>query len=98
MPHDRELAAEAREFVRKLLRTEWTPIGVPDLPDDEYDSYAMEALGIIVKGGSVSQVIESLWWAETEHMGLSGDKARTEAVGRKLDEGVRRILRIAPSP
>lgn len=57
----------------------------------------MEALGIIVKGGTVSQVIESLWGAETERMGLPGDRIRAEAVGRKLDEGVRRILGMTSS-
>ena len=92
MPHDRKLAAQARQFVRELLLKEWNPIGVPESVEDEYESYAMEAFGIVLKGGDVDQVIEFLWSAETENMELPGNRQRAEAVGRKLDAGVRRIL------
>lgn len=76
---------------------EWNPIGVPESVDDEYESYAMEALGIILKGGDVNQVIEYLWRAETDSMSLPGNRSRAEAVGRKLDAGVRQILGLAPA-
>lgn len=97
MSHDRTQAAAARQFARKLLQTEWNPIGVPESTEDEYESYAMAALGIILKGGMADQVIELLWRSETENMGLRGDRRRAEAVGHKLDAGVRRILGMTPS-
>lgn len=81
-------------FIRQLLMTEWNPIGVPEEVDDEYESYAMGAFGIILNGGDVEQVIEYLWRVETENMALRGNRSRAEAVGHKLDAGVRRILAI----
>jgi hypothetical protein len=29
-------------------------------------------------------LVDYLWWAETEHMGLSGNRARTEAAADQL--------------
>ena len=54
MRYDRKQAAEARMFIRELLLAEWNPIGVPESVEDEYESYAMEAFGIILKGGAVN--------------------------------------------
>jgi hypothetical protein len=92
LSHSRAQAAEARTFIRQLLMTEWNPIGVPDDVDDEYESYAMKSLGIILNGGNATDVVEFLWRSETESMALQGNRVRAEAVGNKLDQGVRRIL------
>jgi hypothetical protein len=85
-------------FIRQLLMSEWNPIGVPDEVDDEYESYVGKLLGIILNGGNANDVIEFLWQSETEGMALQGNRARAEAVGRKLDEGVRRILGMTSKP
>jgi hypothetical protein len=85
-------------FIRQLLLTEWNPIDVPLSVEDEYESYAMGAFGIILQGGDVEQVIDYLWLVETKNMALSGNRPRAEAVGRKLDAGVRHILGVTSEP
>jgi len=85
-------------FIRQLLMTEWNPIGVPEEVDDEYESYATKSFGIILNGGNANDVVEFLWQSETEAMALQGDRARAEAVGSKLDAGVRRILGMTSKP
>ena len=79
-------------FIRKLLMAEWNPIDVPEEVDDEYEAYVGRALTVIVNGGSAEDVVEFLWKVETESMALQGNRSRAEAVGHKLDAGVRRIL------
>ena len=75
----------------------WDPIGLlgkgeiwDDQPfADEYDSYMIEAAGLLRRNASAKEVIKFLVDIETEHMGLGGGrnaKQRAEAVVEAIME------------
>jgi len=79
-------ASRYHEAIRGILLREWDPIGVAEEPDaqDEYDSYIHEIHGMLIRHEPRHRLVDHLWWAETEHMGLFGDRRRTEAVADHL--------------
>jgi hypothetical protein len=84
-----ERRAEAREYhqaIRSVLLREWDPIGVDGVPEaqDEYDAYVSQIHGLLIRREPLQKIVDYLWWAETEHMGLCGNRSRTEAVARRL--------------
>lgn len=72
--------------IQKILLKEWDPIGIQDIPEaqDEYDSYISSIYKLIKSSKTESELFEYLWWIETEHMGLSGNKTHTKAIAQKL--------------
>jgi hypothetical protein len=74
------------EAIHEILLREWDPIGVAGEPgaQDEYDSYIHEIHGILIRHEPRHRLVDHLWWIETEHMGLFGDRSRTEAVTDRL--------------
>lgn len=63
-----------RVIIRKILLTEWDPIGVSDIPEaqDEYDAYADTVFGMLAnQTASVDAIAQYLFKIATEHMGLS---------------------------
>ena len=68
--------------VRHVLLTTWDPIGVQDIPDaqDEYDGYVPTIFSMLITRKPVSEIFEYLLWLETEHMGLSADRQRTQKI------------------
>ena len=80
---------QARSYhtaIREVLLREWDPIGVGDIPEaaDEYDSYVSQVHGLLVRREPLYKMVDFLWWAETEHMGLFGNRRRTEQVAERL--------------
>ena len=60
--------------LREIGWIKWDPIGLNDLedrPDDEYDSYLLQAVGRLWNGASEVDGADYLVGIETEHMGLS---------------------------
>ncbi len=79
----------ARQYhgaIRGILLHEWDPIGVAEEPNaqDEYDSYIHEIHGMLIRHEPRHRLIDHLWWVETEHMGLFGNRSPTEAVADRL--------------
>jgi len=74
------------EQVSGVLRHEWDPIGVGESPEaaHEYDGYAQAIVGMLRKHSTRSDVFAYLWWAETENMGLDGDREKTEQIAERL--------------
>ena len=72
--------------IRIVLLTEWDPIGVSHIPEaqDEYDSYVGEVHRLLITHVDRHGLFLRLWQIETEHMGLSGNRQRTEAVADRL--------------
>ena len=72
--------------VREILRDEWDPIGVRGMrgAEDEYDGYISDICALIQTGKSAAAIAEYLWWAETTHMGLDGNRQRTSRVAASL--------------
>ena len=71
---------ENRSRIRKLLRLEWDPIGIADLPADEYDAYADKAYVMLMNDhASAEQIAEYLVGIVTVHMGLPRSPSILEA-------------------
>lgn len=81
--------SEAKDLhgqIRKILHEEWDPIGVCGIDEaqDEYDAYVASLYRLLIRRIGESEVFDYLWWAETEHMGLVGDRQRTAAIAKRL--------------
>ena len=74
--------------IQKILLKEWDPIGIQDIPEaqDEYDSYIPSIYQIIQSKKTERELFDYLWWIETEHMGLSGNRRYTQTIAHKLFE------------
>ena len=81
-------ARQYHEAIGEILLREWDPIGIADEPaaQDEYDSYVAEIHGLLIRHEPRHRLLDHLWWIETEHMGLLGDRQRTELVVDRLIE------------
>jgi hypothetical protein len=84
-----EAAERARILHKKIkdvLLQDWDPIGVQAIPEaqDEYDSYVSTIYAMMISRKPINEVFEYLLWIETEHMGLTVDRQRTQAIAEKL--------------
>ena len=81
-----EQAKKYHAAIRDVLMREWDPIGVADIPEasDEYDSYINQIHALLVRREPPYKMFDFLWWVETEHMGLAGNRRRTEQVADRL--------------
>jgi len=84
-----ERLAQAHNYhnaIREVLMREWDPIGVSDIPEaaDEYDSYICAVHGLLIHREPLYKMIDFLWWVETQHMGLAGNRRRTEQAAERL--------------
>src|SRR5947208_1152051 len=81
-----ECAKRLQEAIRQVLLREWDPIGVADVPQaqDEYDSYISQIYGLLIRREPKQKLIDFLWWVETEHMQLYGNRGRAERVAELL--------------
>src|SRR5688572_6040962 len=79
-------AKSYQDAIRDVLMREWDPIGVADMPEaqDEYDSYIGQIYGLLARREPKYKLVDSLWWAETENMGLYGNRRHTERVADLL--------------
>jgi hypothetical protein len=81
-----ERAKKYHQAIRKALLQEWDPIGVAEIPgaQDEYDGYVASIYKLLIQRSPVTKIFEYLWWLETEHMGLTGDRQRTQRFAERL--------------
>jgi hypothetical protein len=86
MADHQERARKYHQAIRTALLREWDPIGVAETPgaQDEYDSYVASVYKLLIQRSPVSRIFEYLWWLETEHMALVGDRQRTERFAERL--------------
>jgi hypothetical protein len=64
---------EAMEAIRRILLSDWDPIGVmddPEWPRDEYDGYIGELDAFIQRGETAEFVAKHLCFIEDKLMGL----------------------------
>lgn len=73
-------------IIRETQLHDWDPIGVQEIPEaqDEYDSYVGSVFTLLDRRSSAAEVFEYLCKLETVHMGLTGDRAKTQRVARTL--------------
>jgi hypothetical protein len=81
-----ERARTYHEAIHSVLIHEWDPIGVSDIPTalDEYDSYIPQVYGMLIRREPKHKLLEFLWWVETQHMGLRGNRWHTELIADRL--------------
>lgn len=74
------------EAIRRVLLKEWDPIGVSEIKEaqDEYDPYVGEIYKMLITRKSKNEIFDYLWWLETEHMGLAGNRQAAEHFAEKL--------------
>jgi hypothetical protein len=74
--------------IRDALLHEWDPIGIQEFPEaqDEYDSYVPDVCHLVLSGASFEDIFAYLWSLETQHMGLRGDRQRTEHFANRVIE------------
>jgi hypothetical protein len=51
---------------------------------DEYDSYVPTIYKMLISRKLRHEIFSYLWWLETDHMGLTGDRQATEAFADRL--------------
>ncbi len=78
--------ADFYNLVREAAHKKWDPIGVSSYSEQigEYDSYLPKLCELLKKGASEEQIFDFLWIAETEAMGLSGNKQATREFSKWL--------------
>jgi hypothetical protein len=74
-------ASQMPEKIKEELLNEWDPIGVKGIPgaESEYDGYVPAISEMLNQQKTKDDLFNCLWWAETEHMGLTGDRQATSA-------------------
>ena len=72
--------------IRDELLHEWDPIGIQKYPgaQDEYDSYVPDVCQLLSSRAMEGEILNYLWWLETQHMGLQGQRERTEVFAKRL--------------
>ena len=83
-----------KEFTRKvdlILWRDWDPIGA-GVPKDEYSSYALTIAGKAWRGESKKSMLDYLYWAENENIGL---ELTREQADMKNAPVVDRIIELA---
>jgi hypothetical protein len=69
--------------IRRILMTEWDPIGC-GVPDDEYDSYIPKIYQLIQKQVSVDDLARHLTGLVTASMGLAAQHHRDRRIAENL--------------
>lgn len=79
---------QRQSVIRKVLLNEWDPIGVSQFAEapDEYDGYVAEIDALVARKASQEEIFTHLWKIETDVMGLTGNRRRTEFIAKKLFE------------
>lgn len=81
-----ERALALHQTIKDVLLNEWDPIGVEAIPEaqDEYDGYVPTVYSMLIARKPINEVFEYLLWLETDHMGLTADRPRTQSIAERL--------------
>ena len=84
--------------ISELLLKNWDPIGIKDTPgaEDEYALYIHEIYEIIRDSSPYVALFVYLWTLETDHMGLTGNKSKTEEFAKFLFNEIRPLVNEPP--
>ena len=86
MSDNKDRARRYHHAIREILLRDWDLIGVGAVAQaqDEYDSYIPGIYGRLIHRISEQDLFDHLWQIETEHMGLFGNRGKTQQVAQKL--------------
>lgn len=81
-------AKKLYQAVHSAVLHDWDPIGVENLPEaqGEYDAYVPKLCDLLKSKTSRNEILAYLWWLETEQLGLSGNRQRTEVFADNLSK------------
>lgn len=81
--------------INESLLQNWDPIGIrgTSVAEDEYQQYANNIYKIIKYSDSHKELFEYLWKIETEHMGLRGNRLKTEEFAKSLFQKIKKDTR-----
>ncbi len=90
-----DYADALRHRIRVALLHEWDPIGIRPFPEaqGEYDSYVPDVCHLLLSYAPEEEILNYLWRLETQHMGLRGDRQRTEGFASRLIQIRDEVLR-----
>lgn len=71
--------------VDEILFYEWNPIGVDDLPRDEYQYYLPKIYALKKSGADNETIATALYKFETDRMGLDGNIERCRDIAKKIE-------------
>ena len=82
----KDRARRYHHAIREILLRDWDPIEVGAIAQaqDEYDSYIPGIYGRLIHRISEHELFDHLWQIETEHMGLFGNRGKTQQAAQKL--------------
>ena len=69
-----------------ILYNDWNPIGVPDLPRNEYQDYTSQIFKLKIQGAAKEQMAEYLHKLEKNYMGLKGKMDHCEKIAAMIVE------------
>jgi hypothetical protein len=72
-----------QDQIRAVLNSDWDPIGVADVVDDEYDMYIGQIHSLLAKDSSEQAIADHLLRIELKRMGLTGTHEPTAPSGGK---------------
>ncbi len=61
-----------QDQIRAVLNSDWDPIGVADIVDDEYDMYIGHIYSLLRTNADDKAVADHLLWVELDRMGMTG--------------------------
>jgi len=61
-----------QDQLRAVLNSDWDPIGVADIVDDEYDMYIGHIHSLLATDAAEQAIADHFLWIELERMGLTG--------------------------
>jgi hypothetical protein len=80
-------AAQIQDSIRQILHHDWNPIGISELPEDEYDSCIAPVYRILTENRSEQELIECLFHMERDTIGMPCQSPEhLRPVARKLLE------------
>jgi hypothetical protein len=84
-------AAEIQDSIRQILFRDWNPIGVSDLPPDEYDAYIAPVYRILAGSRSEQELVEFLFRTARDTIGVA---CETDEHFEQLRPVARRLLEL----
>lgn len=89
---------EAFESVWRLLRIEWDPTDTDMVPDDDFESFARELSGRLLRGATIEEATAYLGTLETVELGLPERRKRNAGIAATAHAVVRSLREASLGP
>jgi hypothetical protein len=77
---------EIYKRIDEILYFDWNPIGVNDIPRDEYYSYIPEIFGLKQAGANNEEIAQALYNIEKETIGMAGAIEFCRSIAKKIED------------